>query len=48
LYEYANTLKGKAFASPALVIIGKVVALHKDFAWLQNAATEELYFAPIH
>lgn len=48
LYEYATTLKGKAFASPALVIIGKVVALHEKFAWLQNAQTEELYFEPIH
>ena len=47
LYEYAATLKGRQFASPSLVIIGKVVALHKDFAWLKNAATNELYFNPI-
>jgi siroheme synthase len=47
LYEYENTLKGKAFASPALVIIGKVVGLHKDFAWLENADSEQLYFEPI-
>ena len=47
LYEYAATLKGRQFASPSLVIIGKVVALHKDFAWLKNAAANELYFNPI-
>lgn len=47
LYEYAATLKGKQFASPTLIIIGKVVALHKDFAWLKNADTKELYFNPI-
>jgi siroheme synthase len=48
LYEYATTLKGKQFASPTLIIIGKVVALHKDFAWLRNADTKELYFNPIN
>jgi uroporphyrin-III C-methyltransferase len=48
LYEYENTLKGKSFASPTIVIIGKVVALHKDFAWLDNADSKELYFTPIN
>jgi uroporphyrin-III C-methyltransferase len=47
LYEYENTLKGNAFASPTLVIIGKVVALHKKFAWQKNTTTNELYFTPV-
>jgi uroporphyrin-III C-methyltransferase len=47
LYEYSNTLKGKAFASPTLVIIGKVVALHNQFAWQNNATNNELYFKPV-
>jgi uroporphyrin-III C-methyltransferase len=48
LYKYDSTLKGKAFASPTIVIIGKVVALHNKFAWQNNTATEELYFTPIN
>ncbi len=47
LYEYANTLKGKSFASPAIVIIGKVVALHHQFAWNSNNTSNELYFKPV-
>jgi uroporphyrin-III C-methyltransferase len=47
LYDYDNKLRGKVFASPTLVIIGKVVALHNDFAWLKNIGTEEFYFKPI-
>jgi uroporphyrin-III C-methyltransferase len=48
LYNYEGTLKGKSFASPTLVIIGKVVALHNDFAWLKNNSATENYFAPIN
>ena len=47
LYNYDNTLKGKAFASPAIVIIGKVVALHDQFAWHKSTNTNELYFKPV-
>jgi uroporphyrin-III C-methyltransferase len=47
LYEYEKTLKGKTYASPTLVIIGKVVALHEKFAWLQNSTAEEEYFKPV-
>jgi uroporphyrin-III C-methyltransferase len=47
LYNYKSTLKGKQFASPTIIIIGKVVALHNDFAWLQNSSIEELYFKPV-
>jgi uroporphyrin-III C-methyltransferase/precorrin-2 dehydrogenase/sirohydrochlorin ferrochelatase/uroporphyrin-III C-methyltransferase len=45
--KYEEILKGKKFISPSLVIIGKVVALHKQFAWLQNNNQSEYYFKPV-
>lgn len=47
LYTYANTLKGRSFRSPALVIIGKVVALQEQFAWLPNTESSAHYFTPL-
>lgn len=47
LYDYASKLKGKRFISPSLVIIGKVVALHEQFAWLPNNDIKEYYFKPV-
>lgn len=47
LYEYEEQLKGKSFVSPSLVIIGKVVALHQQFAWLENSNSCESYFKPV-
>jgi uroporphyrin-III C-methyltransferase len=47
LYEYEEQLKGKTFISPSLVIIGKVVALHQQFAWLENSNSSEYYFKPV-
>lgn len=47
LYEYDTVLKGKTHASPTLVIIGKVVALHSEFGWLQNAVEQGDYFKPV-
>ncbi len=47
LYEYENTLKGLNFISPSLVLIGKVVALHQQFAWMKNAGSTEYYFQPL-
>ncbi len=46
LYNYENKLAGKAFTSPALVIIGRVVSLHERFSWLKNAAETGEYFKP--
>ena len=50
LYDYDQKLKEKQFASPTLVIIGKVVALHKQFAWLKNEKNEtaQEYFSSLY
>ncbi len=47
LYEYEEKLKGQSFLSPSLVIIGKVVALHQQFAWLKNSGSKKYYFKPL-
>lgn len=47
LDQYAHLLKGKALASPTLVMIGRVVALHQKFSWIPNAADDEEYFKPV-
>ena len=47
LYDYKNTLIGQHFMSPSLVIIGKVVSLHEQFAWLTNNNKREYYFKPM-
>jgi uroporphyrin-III C-methyltransferase len=47
LYEYDQSLKGKKFISPSLVIIGKVVALREQFNWLGNSHNDEHYFKPL-
>lgn len=47
LYKYVELLQDKIFKSPSLVIIGKVVALHEQFAWLPNIHSDEHYFAPL-
>ena len=47
LYDYQKKLKRKSFISPSLVIIGKVVSLHEQFAWLTNSDCHENYFKPM-
>ena len=45
--EYAGRLGGKTYVTPALVIIGKVVQLHEQFAWVTNSGSKEDYFDPV-
>jgi uroporphyrin-III C-methyltransferase len=47
LYKYDEQLRGKTFVSPSLVIIGKVVALHEQFKWLENSNSAAHYFKPL-
>ncbi|MEJ7587689.1 MAG: uroporphyrinogen-III C-methyltransferase [Ferruginibacter sp.] len=47
LYEYTKKGNGRMYASPTLVIIGKVVGLHEKFAWLQNNGLDGEYFKPV-
>jgi len=47
LYDYKNKLKSLKFVSPSLVIIGKVVSLHEQFAWLNNNNSRQFYFKPM-
>ena len=47
IYKYDEQLRGKIFISPSLVIIGKVVALHEQFKWVENSNSAEHYFKPL-
>lgn len=43
-YDFSNQLIGRSFISPTLVIIGKVVALHEQFRWMENSQANKCYF----
>ena len=47
LYDFDATLKSRSFLSPSLIIIGKVVALHEQFKWLENSDGHEHYFTTV-
>ncbi|MBC7901836.1 MAG: uroporphyrinogen-III C-methyltransferase [Gemmatimonadaceae bacterium] len=47
LYHYEEELGAINFISPSLVIIGKVVSLHKEYAWLKEGDSREYYFKPL-
>ena len=46
LYEY-KTAQPKTYASPTLVIIGRVVTLHQKFGWVKQAFNKGDYFKPV-
>lgn len=47
LKEFDTGINNKTLISPSLVIIGKVVNLHEEFAWLSNSRSGDYYFTPI-
>ena len=44
---YEQNFAGLKFLSPSLIIIGKVVALHEQFAWINNSVSNDYYFKPL-
>ena len=44
VHDYLAAAAGASYASPTLIIIGKVAALHADFHWLPDNAGDALYF----
>jgi uroporphyrin-III C-methyltransferase len=47
IHEYAIG-SGMTYASPTLIIIGRVASLHPDFQWLADSNRDGLYFPPVH
>jgi uroporphyrin-III C-methyltransferase/precorrin-2 dehydrogenase/sirohydrochlorin ferrochelatase/uroporphyrin-III C-methyltransferase len=47
VHLYPAAAGGNGYASPCLIIIGKVVALQSVFQWLPSAGNGELYFPPV-
>jgi uroporphyrin-III C-methyltransferase/precorrin-2 dehydrogenase/sirohydrochlorin ferrochelatase/uroporphyrin-III C-methyltransferase len=47
VHAYLETAAGSSYASPTLIIIGKVAALHASFGWLPNSDSKEQYFTPL-
>ena len=46
IYDFER-IQDIRFLSPSLVIVGRVVALHQEFAWLANSNDREHYFKPV-
>ncbi len=44
LYDYESKLAGKQFRSPSIIIIGKVVALHDKYKWINEIESTEEFF----
>ncbi|MGH1517217.1 uroporphyrinogen-III C-methyltransferase [Chryseobacterium sp. JK1] len=45
--DFNRTFGNKTFVSPSLVVVGKIVNLHEEFAWLENTEKEGLYFKSV-
>ncbi len=47
VHDYLPAAAGSSYASPTLIIIGRVAALHDSFQWLADSRNNELYFPSI-
>lgn len=47
LRDYEEKMRGVQFASPTLIIIGRVAALHEEFRWWVNNQNGDSYFPPV-
>ncbi len=47
IHDYAKKFESNTYVSPALIIIGKVAALHRQFQWVANSGSKENYFKPV-
>lgn len=47
VHAYLENAAGSSYASPTLIIIGKVATLHASFGWLPNSGSKEQYFTPL-
>lgn len=47
LYQYTNKLAHRKMVSPSIIIIGKVVALHKEFGWISNSNSSAEFFEAV-
>jgi uroporphyrin-III C-methyltransferase/precorrin-2 dehydrogenase/sirohydrochlorin ferrochelatase/uroporphyrin-III C-methyltransferase len=47
VHNYLSAAADSRYASPTLIIIGRVAALHSSFQWLANSPGKELYFPPV-
>ncbi|HEY5393657.1 MAG TPA: uroporphyrinogen-III C-methyltransferase, partial [Hanamia sp.] len=48
LYDFKRKDCEPSFISPTLIIIGRVVALHENYKWLENNTTKNYYFKPLN
>ncbi|HVV03895.1 MAG TPA: uroporphyrinogen-III C-methyltransferase [Puia sp.] len=47
IHDYLSKAAGNSYASPTLIIVGKVAALHASFGWIPNSDNNEQYFTPL-
>jgi uroporphyrin-III C-methyltransferase len=47
IHQYLPEAAGRRYASPSLIVIGKVAALQSSFQWLPESVSSELYFPPV-
>jgi uroporphyrin-III C-methyltransferase/precorrin-2 dehydrogenase/sirohydrochlorin ferrochelatase/uroporphyrin-III C-methyltransferase len=47
IHAFLPAMAGVQYASPTLIIIGRVASLHADFQWLADGRKEGLYFPPV-